>query len=249
MAVTLAERPRLLEPGLPRFEPGTERYRVAGASAVVLALAAGDRLTLIDLEGRQRAEVAAFSTRGVEDPAALGLTANGRAEGISRLLAGADEAARSIASALSARGLPRGIARAADLFQGDSRAGEQVDMLAERDCIVVIHSVGGPMGVSGDLPPTDILAVVRRAHPMVQVTPPLPEPLAEPKFERHIDSATGQAYEVRAGEYVQIIDVAGRQCSDFLAFDARQLERGRERSFDMTATRSLTGYIYPGPGL
>ena len=72
---------------------------------------------------------------------------------------------------------------------------------------------------------------------------------AEPKFERHIDSATGQAYEVRAGEYVQIIDVAGRQCSDFLAFDARQLERGRERSFDMTATRSLTGYIYPGPGL
>ena len=93
MAVTLAERPRLLEPGLPRFEPGVERYRVAGGGAVVLALSAGDRLTLIDLEGRQRAEVAAFGPVGVEDPDALGLSMNGPAEGISRLLAGADEAA------------------------------------------------------------------------------------------------------------------------------------------------------------
>jgi Uncharacterized conserved protein len=74
-------------------------------------------------------------------------------------------------------------------------------------------------------------------------------PLAEPKFELHIDSATGQAYEVKAGDYIQIIDVAGRQCSDFLAFDARQLQQGRQRSFDMTATRTMTGYVYPGPGL
>ncbi|HXQ42752.1 MAG TPA: DUF1989 domain-containing protein [Candidatus Udaeobacter sp.] len=249
MAVTLAERPRLLEPGLPRFEPGTERYRIAGGGAVVVALSAGDRLTLIDLEGRQRAEVAVFSPAGAEDPAALGLSAKGPAEGISRLLAGRDEGARNVSAVLRARGLPRGIARAADLFQSDSRAGEQVDLKAARDCIVLVHCVGGPMEVSGDLPPTDILAIVQRAHPTSQDVPPLPEPLAEPKFERHIERATGQAYEVRAGEYIQIIDVAGRQCSDFLAFDARQLEKGRERSFDMTATRSMTGYIYPGPGL
>src|SRR5579871_1699664 len=132
MAVTLAERPRLLEPGLPRLEPGTERYRVAGGGAAILALSAGDRLTLIDLEGRQRAEVAAFSPSGVEDPAALGLSANGTAEGISRLLAGADENARNVAASLRVRGLPGGIARAADLFQHDSQAGEQVDLQAAR---------------------------------------------------------------------------------------------------------------------
>src|SRR5271168_679874 len=107
MAVTLAERPRLLEPGLPRFEPGMERYRVAGGGAVVVALSAGDRLTLIDLEGRQRAEVAVFSPAGAEDPAALGLSAKGPAAGISRLLAGTDEGARDVGAFLRARGLPR----------------------------------------------------------------------------------------------------------------------------------------------
>ena len=105
------------------------------------------------------------------------------------------------------------------------------------------------MEIEGDLPPTDLVALLRRANPVIQEAPPLPEPLAEPKFELHIDSATGQAYEVKAGDYIQIIDVAGRQCSDFLAFDARQLQQGRQRSFDMTATRTMTGLVYPGPGL
>ena len=249
MALALANRPRLIEPGLPKFEPGVERYRVAGGGALVLGLGAGDRLTLIDVEGSQRAELAAFSPDGREDMAALGLLAAGKAVGINRLLAGIDESARTVVSALRARGMPGQIARAADLFQHDSRPGETSSLTAGRDCILVIHAAGGPMDVTGELPPTDLIAVINRANPLAQDAPPLPEPLAEPKFELHIDKATGRAYEVKAGEYIQILDVAGRQCSDFLAFDARQLQGGRERSFDMTATRSLTGYIYPGPGL
>ena len=249
MAIALAERPRLLEPGLPRFAPGTERYRVAGGGAVVLGLRAGDRLRLIDLEGRQRVELAAFTPGGTEDTAALGLASKGSARGIAMLLSGADAASRDVGAALSARGLPRSIAKAADLFQNESRAGESVELVAERECIAIVHAAGGTMAVSGELPPTDILAVVHRKNPAIETAPPLPAPLAEPKFERRIERATGQAYEVRAGEYIQIIDVAGRQCSDFLAFDARQLEKGRERPFDMTATRTLTGYVYPGPGL
>ncbi len=249
MPLALADRPRLIEPGLPRFEPGTERYRVAGGGALVVGLAAGDRLTLVDPEGGQRAEVAAFAGDGREDFAALGLSASGRAVGINRLLAGDDEASRLIGAALRAKGLPGRIERAADIFQHDSRAGESFSATAVRDCILVIHAVGGPMAVTDELPPTDLIAVVRRANPLKQEAPPLPEPLADMKFELHVDKATGRAYEVKAGDYIQIIDVAGRQCSDFLAFDARQLQAGRERSFDMTATRTLTGYVYPGPGL
>jgi len=249
MALALPSRPRLIEPGLPKFEPGTERYSVAGGGALVLGLGTGDRVILIDPEGGQRAELAAFSREGREDAAALGLTAAGKALGINRLLAGADDAAKSVASTLRARGLPGQIAKAADIFQQDSRAGETATLTAARDCIVVVHAAGGPMAVASELPPTDLVVVVKRANPLAQEAPPLPEPLAEPKFELHVDKATGRAYEVKAGEYIQILDVAGRQCSDFLAFDARQLQAGRERSFDMTATRSLTGYIYPGPGL
>ena len=249
MSLALATRPRLIEPGLPRLQPGVERYRVPGGGAVVLALFAGDRLELTDVEGRQRAELAVFTPAGREDSAALGLSAAGPALGINRLLAGSDDAARAVAALLKARGLPGAIAKAADLFQHDSRPGETVALTAARDCILIIHAAGNPMGIEGELPPTDLVALLRRANPVIQETPPLPAPLAEPKFELHIDSATGQAYEVKAGDYIQIIDVAGRQCSDFLAFDARQLQQGRQRSFDMTATRTMTGYVYPGPGL
>src|SRR5207244_11066215 len=97
------------------------------------------------------------------------------------------------------------------------------------ECLVVLHAVGARMQFEGDLPATDLIALVRRAQPATVETPSLPEPLAEPAFEVHIDRATAQAYEVRAGQYIQVIDVAGRQCSDFLAFDARQLRHGRER--------------------
>jgi aminomethyltransferase len=54
---------------------------------------------------------------------------------------------------------------------------------------------------------------------------------------------------VHAGEYIQIIDVAGRECSDFLAFSAAGLDQGKERHIDMTTTRTLMGSGYPGPGL
>src|SRR5258706_13711387 len=81
MALTLANRPRLIEPGLPKFEPGTERYRVAGGGALVVGLSVGDCLALIDPEGGQRAEVAAFSPAGQEDAGALGLSVSGGAGG------------------------------------------------------------------------------------------------------------------------------------------------------------------------
>ena len=54
---------------------------------------------------------------------------------------------------------------------------------------------------------------------------------------------------MKAGEYIQIIDVRGRQCSDFLAFHGGKLQAGVERGLDSTATRSLVGSMYPQPGL
>jgi aminomethyltransferase len=54
---------------------------------------------------------------------------------------------------------------------------------------------------------------------------------------------------VRAEEYLQVIDVRGRQCSDLLAFHTRKLDEGLERGLDSTTTRSLMGSAYPQPGL
>jgi len=43
--------------------------------------------------------------------------------------------------------------------------------------------------------------------------------LGDATYEKLIKRRTVEVYEVKAGEYIQIIDTAGRQCSDFLAFD------------------------------
>ena len=64
-----------------------------------------------------------------------------------------------------------------------------------------------------------------------------------------IDARTAFAYEVKAGDYIQIIDVEGRECSDFQCFDTAQLERGIERCLDATTTRHVVGAAYPAPGL
>ncbi len=245
----LAARPRLLQPGLPVFEPGVERYTVAGGGAIVLALAQGDRIAVTDREGRQRCEVAVFAPGGREDAAALGLTPRGPAAGVNRLLGGAGGDARSVAATLKRRGLPAKIDKAAHLFEGDSRPGETVELRAERDAICILHAAGGPMSPEAQDPPTELTVIVRRAVVPNLLTPPLPEPLGELKEEFRIERATARGYEVKAGEWIQVIDVAGRQCSDFLAFDAARLERGLERGLDPTATRTLMAAGYPGPGL
>ena len=74
-------------------------------------------------------------------------------------------------------------------------------------------------------------------------------PLAEPRLDFRVDLASALAYEVREGEYIQIIDVKGRQCSDFLAFhraQARARHRARPRRRDHA---HADGQRVPDPGL
>ena len=84
-----------------------------------------------------------------------------------------------------------------------------------------------------------------------QNAPVLPDPIAGSAIrdEFTVPRATALAYELRAGEFVQIIDVEGRQCSDFMAMRSSALEAGLERYIDSTVTRSMVGGAYPGPGL
>jgi len=246
--MSLRARPRLLEPGLPAHPPGTERHRVPGGGAIVLQLAAGDSLVVTDREGLQACEFAAFAPGGAEDTGALGLAADGPADGINRLLAGVGDDGRAVAAALKRRGLAGRIAKAAHLFR-DSAPGATRTLTAERDAVCIVHAAGGPMRVDAQDPPTELRVTIRRTRFDPAAPPPLPEPLAEPAQELRIERATARAYEVKAGDYIQIIDLYGRQCSDFLAFDARRLGAGVERGLDATTTRSLMGAAYPAPGL
>jgi aminomethyltransferase len=76
-----------------------------------------------------------------------------------------------------------------------------------------------------------------------------PPPLAAPKLDLRVPAATATAYRVAAGDYIQIVDISGQQCSDFIAFDAAALAEGQEWGIDATATRTLMGQTMPRPGL
>ena len=240
---------RILEPGLRRLPPGMERYRVKGSGATVLNLNTGDHLKVIDPEGRQHCELTAFDEHGNNDLSILGEASTKKAVGISSILADKGEGAQTLKASLNARKIHFGNARAIHLFQGDSRPGEQQQFTAQRNATCVVAAPGGPMLIDGSDPPTDLILFVQRAVIDETPTPVLPEPLAEPRLDIRVDRCTAQAYEVYAGEYIQIIDVEGRECSDFQAFTQAGLDKGIERCLNATTTRTLMGAAYPGPGL
>ncbi|MCK9912968.1 DUF1989 domain-containing protein, partial [Microbacteriaceae bacterium K1510] len=70
-------------------------------------------------------------------------------------------------------------------------------------------------------PPSDVLIFIRRANPRPHAAASLPDPIAEPRLDIRVNVATAEGFEVYEGEYIQIIDVQGRQCSDFLAFNRK----------------------------
>ncbi len=134
------------------------------------------------------------------------------------------------------------------LFGPDSRPGSEIEITAQDATTLTVKAPGGRI-VDGDQPATELLIEVRRAKRQTQDQTELPPPLAEPRLDFRVDKATALSYEVKQGEYIQVIDVQGRQCSDFLAFHAAKLQRGLERGLDATVTRTLMGNAYPTPGL
>jgi aminomethyltransferase len=124
-------------------------------------------------------------------------------------------------------------------------AGSAHDFTADIAQAITLIAPGGPMDPAAQDAPTDLQVHVARADPASD----LPPPLADVLMDLRVPVASARAYRVKAGDYIQIIDVAGRQCSDFVAFDAAALDAGRERGLDPTVTRSLMGRSFSSPGL
>jgi aminomethyltransferase len=135
------------------------------------------------------------------------------------------------------------------LFGETSPAGAEETFRAVRPVAVSVAAPVGAPVVEGGVPASDLQLEIRRAAPREELEASLPDPLAEPRLDFEVARASALAYEVKAGEYIQVIDVKGRQCSDFLAFHSGKLQNGQERGLDSTTTRSLMGNAYPQPGL
>ncbi|RXF74228.1 DUF1989 domain-containing protein [Hansschlegelia zhihuaiae] len=203
-----------------------------GGEAAAFDIAAGDRIRIEDLEGRQPGLL--FAPEGAFGAGALAQSEDDAA---------AVEAARA---ALAARGLDASRLTGFRLFSDETAPGSSVELSAAAAGACALVVAGAAMAPDEQTPPTELRVEIETSGPSRGAAP---APLAAPKLDIRVDAATAQAYRVKAGDYIQIVDVDGRQCSDFLAFDAAALDKGEEFGLDPTVTRTLMATANPAPGL
>lgn len=251
IAVKMGERYR--EPGIGSHWLGKERYRVPARSVIALPVFTGDAVEVIDPQGLQKAHIAGFNQQGNVITAGLGLNENAKGELLALCLSSQVVANKTLSRKLSGLNISVAEASVAEVLNGETSPGQSICFVSEVDALCLIGAPGEDMlqgqNLVIDLPPTDLIVFIKRKNPHIQIDRQLPDPLADVREDFRISNSTARAYEVRAGEYIQVIDVQGRQCSDFQCFDLTKLDQGIERCLDATTTRALMGSAYPTPGL
>jgi len=233
------------------FESGLTKpitqYRLAGQHAIKLALHTGDTLEIVSQDKSQSTELIVLDAQGKLAPALLNKRAPVEAVGIQQQLQQSGSAALRLRSQFESWQLDASYLQQVILRQVIRVAGEEhAQFTAANDLTVVIVAAGPTMSVEEHTPVTEVELTVTYAN---LSDAPLPPPLAPIKQELRIAHATARTYEVKKGEWIQIIDVSGKQCSDFIAFDKHALEQGTVLGLDATATRTVMGLSNPVPGL
>jgi len=237
-------------PGLPVLPADMERHPVAALGSLLVEIDAGDEITVQDREGLQPAELVFFDASGASDAAMLGASPSGPPAGAMALLAAGGSSATKMRAALGERGLDLARGQAVRAFATGSRAGDMASFTASTGGTLIVSAPGTPMSPHDQNAPTDLVVYIRRAlrrNDKDRRDPP--PPLADPLMDVNLAPGRAHAYQVRKGEWIQILDVQGRECSDFQAFSQRRLDAGIEHEIDPTTTRSLVGGLCPQPGL
>ncbi len=245
------ERKGVITPGLPILPQGVERHPVPGGGSRAVQVFAGDEITVMDREGLQPGEVLMFGPDGRSDAAMLGAGGAGRRpDGLVQVLGSRSPSAAKMRRALDAAGFDLAKGQAVSIFTEGSNAGDMATFVAQCDGLLLVAAPGGPMRPDCQDAPSELILYVKRStpgHGKPEIGPP--DPLADPLLDFNILPGNATAFEVRKGQFIQILDVKGRECSDFQAFSLRALDKGLEREIDPTTTRSLMGSLYPAPGI
>jgi len=244
------ERKGVIMPGLPILPHGVERHPIPGGGSRAVPIYKGDELIVLDREGLQPGELVFFDPDRRSDAAMLGAKGRGRPTRTIETLANGSRSGANVLKALATAGFNIETGDAVAVFHDGSEAGAQEQFTAQCDGMVICAAPGGPMSPEAQDAPTDLILYVRRADPKAAKDAlSAPDPLADPLEDQNIKPGEAYAYTVKKGEFIQVLDVKGRECSDFQAFSARALDKGLEREIDPTTTRSLMGSLYPQPGI
>ena len=240
---------KIIAPSMFSMPPGTERYVIQGSGAALINVEPGDTFVVINDEGGQICEILACDSHGVSDTGVLGCSVTGDAHGLKGLLSSGNHSLSSVRIGLGARGVDLTKAKSIELFDQMTPAKAEIKLRVQRGGFVVIAAPGGIMDLELQNTTTPLVVMVKRSVIRQTVKFELPDPLADPLADIRIHSATAKSYFVKAGDYIQVYDVDGRQCTDFQCFSARKLDKGIEHALDVTTTRTLMGHSYPMPGL
>lgn len=228
------------------LHPGQRRYLARAGGSLAVLVKSGDLLSLRNLEGGQVCKICFCDETGRFDTNSLGATADSDGEAVLATVGGSRQA---LATLLQYMPINFVHARMISLFGSEAAAGATAQLTASRNGLLIVAVPSYPMAPGNQNTSTNIELIVSGSALPIETAAGLPDPLREPVQDFRIKAATAAAYIVRAGEYIQVIDVSGRQCTDFQAMSLRSLDRGLDLALDATVTRTLLGRSYPTPGL
>lgn len=221
-------------------ESNIKQYRIPGQEAIRFSVESGDRVSVESIDGHQGCELiimADAETGNVPFDGQIPETAKSTL----LLLQEDGRAAQKLKSDLLSWKVDDTYLEKAYCFSPDALP----DFVSEFSGEIVLISAGPTMDVGSNHPVTELTVSLTPKEEVIS----LPEPLATPVQEIRVPNSSARTYEVKAGQWIQIIDVQGKQSSDFIAFDKAALEQGEEKMIDGTATRTGMGLSLPQPGL
>jgi len=230
------------------FPDNLERYTVKGEGIIGIDVFKDDVINVINIEGGQELELAFFNKNG-KNKTLINKDLNKDASFIKHILNNTNDK-KTLVKKLKNKKIDLIKINSLNYFDKETPAGYEIDFVIEKDGFAIFAAPGTPMAVDSFNVATDLqVYVTRKKKQNKKIESILPEPLAKTKNEYLIKDSSAIAYEIKKGDFIQIIDLYGRQCSDFMVYDSEALQKGKEYSIDTTATRAIVGGAYPMPGL
>ena len=192
----------LIDRRVPDLPSGVERYRVPGSGAAVVPISAGDRITIIDVEGGQPCEVAGGGASGRVDPGLIGGKVCGIADGLrghpgERIGERACGAGRAAPPQHRSRRRPRRCGCSAATAPAVRRRRSP----RRGPGVLIVAAPGDAMTPETQDTATEIEVRIARASPRSEEFALLPDPLADARLDFEVPRSSARAYEVKEGDY------------------------------------------------
>ena len=214
--------------GVSGLMPGEERYVAKAQGIVGFNIYAEDKIQITNIEGMQIAEIVVFNNNGLSDPSIIKQKPSGNAENLKNIIK-LDNNNNNIIKKLKKKKFDLNNAKSFTCFAKSSSPNEKINFVSQDDGFILVAAPGQNMSVDKNDAPSDLdIRVFRKNINKKSNELELPDPLSDVKEEYFINHSTAFAYEVKAGDFIQIIDIFGRQCSDFMAFDSDKLQNNKE---------------------